>query len=169
MTSLKSSPAIDGQDFPLSVRNIAAQNSLLPPISIIELMNIQPEVPDETPNEAPNETPEGITRTILLKKHTPYQGHIPYVGQLSGQGILQSIQVPDSFTVSSIRFIKSGYGSEDCGNPEATVGVESGATIGTQKLLEIFESLQLPIYFLACVVGTSAPANVYISATFLAN
>ncbi|MEO1352068.1 MAG: hypothetical protein AAFW84_25240 [Cyanobacteria bacterium J06635_15] len=155
MASLREFIHSIGQDAPMvSIRALASQCGTTPPISVMALMQGQ------------------CRRTIdlRLQKTVPYEGNLYYTAQLNGQGTLEEIAVPPSTSIVEVRFVKVGYGSEDCNNSEAVVSVPSGTTIGKAKIGEIYNLSEpkLPLPFLACIATTTVtdPNFIIISVTY---
>jgi hypothetical protein len=103
------------------------------------------------------------TFTVWLGANIPYQGfpwwegRFPTIGNLDGA--LTRVANPRNSVW--LGFLKPGYGSNDCGNPDAYVLLQPGETMSDDEMIAAFgsEHPTLPVQFLACsgAVGEAGP------------
>jgi hypothetical protein len=116
---------------------------------------------------ASSDTSDGHTSTVWLIANGPYtgypwwQGRYPAIG--SSDGTLTRVANPRNSVW--LGFLRPGYGSEDCGNPDAYVLLRPGESMSPDQMRAVFGSQQplLPVQFLACsdaVAQTDAAGNL---------
>ena len=119
--------------------------------------------------------------SVQLEANPPQttEGNIPYVGYTFPRydQFLKRIENPSSYT---LRFIKPGYMSGDCNDPEAVVVLPPGGQITSTGLEEIYGISEPPganqspqgdyfgLFYNACIEETpyGSPQYVYITAVF---
>lgn len=104
--------------------------------------------------------------SVGLSAQPIVQGWVPYAGSFGGgtRGTLQSVQ--NASSSATLLFVKPGRGTQDCGDPSATVPVAPRASMMADQLKTLYGSAtpRLPVNFLACL---TTPTPQSISLTFL--
>ena len=120
-----------------------------------------------------------VTRFVDLERQEILQGFIPYFATFPSGGIekgrLREISVPQiGLADLQLQFVKPGFSTNDCDNPNAIVSIAEGKASTPEQLMEIFGvseprfELGNPITFIACVRSFgSAPQRVRINLTVI--
>lgn len=92
--------------------------------------------------------------TVWLAANVPHTGFPSWTGRYPTIGTLDGTltRVANPRNSVWLGFLKHGYGSVDCGNPNAYVLLRPGETMTAEQLTTIFGSQTpaLPVQFLAC-------------------
>jgi hypothetical protein len=106
--------------------------------------------------------------TVTMTAQPPVQGYVPFLGYFGGGPGNTTVltKVSDPSGGATLRFVKPGHGSQDCGNAQDVIVLAPGATMPAADMQTLWGSAtpslaqQLP--FLACAVtqNSSVPVNV---------
>ena len=100
--------------------------------------------------------------TVWLGAHAPFSGFPWWSGSYPTGGTLEGnlTRVANPRTSVWLGFLKPGYGSVDCGNPDAYVYLGPGETMTADQLMMAFGSQTpaLPVKFLVCSGAVGQPA-----------
>ena len=106
--------------------------------------------------------------SVPLSAQPVVQGFIPFVGSFGGgtQGKLLSVQ--NASTSSTLRFVKPGKQTSDCGNPDATITVAPRASLTAEQMKTLYgvATPRLPVNFLACVANASPVTLTHLNITY---
>lgn len=100
-------------------------------------------------------------RTVYLAAHSPFTGFPWWTGGYPTSGTLDGTLTRVANPPNSVwlGFLKSGYGSVDCGNPDAYVLLRPGGTMTEDQMSTLFGSSSpaLPVQFVACSGAVGQP------------
>ena len=109
---------------------------------------VAPADPDRDPDPGDDDgddEPEIEEQEVIvsLERQAIFEGNVPYLGYsgpLPGT-ILTRIENPSNF---SIRFLKVGHSTDDCGDADAVVVVQPHGEIGSEEFEELWEEAEPP-------------------------
>jgi hypothetical protein len=94
------------------------------------------------------------TFTVSLSPHVPFTGFPWWTGRFPTIGTLDGTltRVANPRNSVWLGFLKSSYGSDDCGNPDAYVLLRPGDTMTEDQMSTLFGSSSpaLPVPFVVC-------------------
>jgi len=103
---------------------------------------------------SPSPEPPSVDRTVWLAPTVPYTGIPWWTGRFPSQGTLTGTltRVQNPRNSVWLGFLKPGFGSVDCGNPNAYVRLDPGGTLSRDQFRTLFnsENPALPVQFVAC-------------------
>ncbi|ERN42642.1 fibronectin type III domain protein, partial [Rubidibacter lacunae KORDI 51-2] len=123
---------------------------------------------------APREFSVTLKRQPIIEGFVPYLGKYPEFGIASGR--LQKIRIPQIGSRDFVlRFVKPGFSTANCGNPNAVISIPEGGTTTSEEIMQIYGvteprySSAQPISFLACYAHSNPssplPTNIPIMIT----
>jgi len=163
---------------PLSSNVPRGFRNLTPPERVTLTVQRRGEVPPGGDRQAGNAPPAVAAHdfTVLLAGHSPFgaqpgqpyqypwwTGRYPTIGTLDGN----LIRVANPRNSVWLGFLKSSYGSADCGNPDAYVLLRPGDTMTEDQMSTLFGSSNpaLPVQFVVCS-GAAGQATANGGLTF---
>ncbi len=122
-------------------------------------------------------TPTSTTynRTIYLNAQPPVSGYIPFYAHFNPNASGNVTSVSNPLNNATLLFVKRGYSSNDCGNPNAVVALGPKATMTADQKRAIWalptgvSNPPLPTDFLACLVSLQSLSSVPLNITYRVN
>lgn len=106
--------------------------------------------------------------SVPLNAQPVIQGYIPFLGSFGGgtQGKLLTVQ--NASSSSTLRFVKPGKSTSDCGSADATITVAPRANLTADQMKTLYGSAtpRLPVNFLACVSSTTPVSLTFLNITY---
>lgn len=117
------------------------------------------------------EAPGEKTASVMMRAQQVIQGYRPFLATYGGgiDGTLRKVTNAESDVVVS--FVKPGYSTSDCGNPNAIVQLGPKATLTPDQMKAAFGSAtpRLPATFLACAASPRQPDSFFLNIVYYKN
>jgi hypothetical protein len=116
----------------------------------------------------PSSTSTTHNASVTMTAQPPVEGYVPFLGYFGGGPRNTSVltQASNSAYGSTLFFVKPGHDSSQCGDPNAVITLQSGATMTAAQVQTLWgsatPSLSQRLPFLACAATNNSSVSVNV-------